>query len=147
MLTFILGSQLVRPVPNRVSKILQLVRIVVSTLIQKLHHLFRGVSHVSIRKTDPPRILHVQKDEALEFLVQLLVYCRPGPRHLWPAVEPRIVKRIRALRLIVAWNSYLRMKEVQLEQRLGVLQDEILRVTLDGELYMLQAQRAKAGEV
>lgn len=136
MLTFILGSRLVRPVSNRLSKNFQLVLIVVSTLVEKLHNLSRGISHVSIRITDPPSILHVQKDEALEFLVQLRVYCQPGPRHLWPVVELRIVRRTRAL-LIVAGNSYLTMKEVQLEQRVGVLQDEILRVARDGELHML----------
>ena len=109
-----------------------------------MDHLRRGIRDVSIRETDPPRILHVQKDEAREFVVKCVVDVRPGPRHGGPIETSSVI--VRALIPLVR-DGYLTVEEMQLEQRFGVLRDEALRVARDGELYVLQAQRAEAREV
>ena len=169
-LTFVLGARIPRALGDGLLKRGQRVFILLSTLLQKLHHLSGRIRYVFIREADPPRVLHIQKDEPMELLLKLGEYVRPGPRHRGPAIEsggilsfshisavpvhPRRRGTMCLLMLmlpiivgVLRRDGDLQVKQVQLKERLSMLRDESLRVARYRELHVLHAQRAETRKV
>ncbi|KAH9983565.1 hypothetical protein BJV74DRAFT_616035 [Russula compacta] len=168
-LTLVLDARIPRAVGHGLLKRGQRVFILLSTLLQKLHHLSWRIRYIFIREADPPRVLHIQKDEPMELLLKLGEYVRPGPRHRGPAVETGDILRLGHMSTVAVHpgrrgtvcllmllpivvgvlrrDGDLQVKQVQLKERLSMLRDESLRVARHRELHVLHAQRAETRKV